>query len=140
MPSNAVEDIDVDELFARMAAKDRKANDGNETDSGLDATGDMETEPEDTTVEDTPDVALDGTDDIHEDLQADLTADDPEGGASMSPMTPTAAPDPDVTDAQAQHAALDALASVLPELREHLTRTVAWVDEALASIEVSRDR
>ena len=52
--------------------------------------------------------------------------------------TPASASNADV---EAQHAALDALATVLPELREHLMRSVAWIDEVMDALsEVSRGR
>lgn len=82
----------------------------------------------------TPDIGLDGNDLMTDNLHADLVADDPD----VRDSAPKATPDADAADDEAQHATLDALEGVLVDLRDQLTRTTAWVDEALAGIEVAR--
>ena len=116
-----IEDIDVDELLARVDKKAKNAidpeHDAPEHDAVLDLVTDI----------------------VHEDLQVDLLADD---NAEL-PAVNTSTDDEVLTDDIAPGdlvATLDALEGVLCDLKDHLTRTTAWVDEALASIEVSRDR
>ena len=113
---NTIEDIDIDTLFARMDKVDKDPGRGEQCEDDIAPIGD----------DDTPCAGL------------DLVADDNPGDPAQT-ATPGNDAD-DMPDDEAQQATLDALQVVLPELREHLTRTVAWVDEALAGIGVSRDR
>lgn len=112
--TTVIEDIDIDTLFARVDKKNKNALNPEDA-AGLDRDGNALV-----------------TDDFHDHLVADDNPGDP---------AQTANDDTDAaSDVEAQQVTVEALASVLPELREHLVRTVAWVDEVMAALEVSRGR